>query len=592
MMPMPSRLPAKLHRRLNIVLRMASASMQLLVMPGAHAAGERSAVMDVHQFGAIGDGVHDDRPAIQAAIDAAAKATGPETVHLARGTYLLQGGRAPGNGSIIVANAHGLTIAGEAGTILKSTDPTRTLFQIVDSSDIGIEDLRLERERPVFSQVVVRSIDTAANQVVVALEPGYAPLDSQFVDQAKFLLVFSDPASGTWGDHSVACAWYARDKPEVCWPPTITGRRQLPSGEWQLDLNTAPLPDYVGARAAVWGGPFKGHAFSANRTRNLHVENVDYLPLGTDGLFVLGANTGDFTFRNVSLDVPPGSGQLIAAIGGTMVFNNHINLTLDGVRIARVWDDAINMGANFARVVAQTSPRNLDVDGSRADIRVGDTLAIWDWVLKKERLRALVVKVTCGDSQPLTCHLQLDRDVTIGHTGYKPVQSKGNDKDGIDRVISMESAGSLHVMRSSFQSFHAHDLLLRASHTSIESSDFHDTIMAGILIGPDFFWDEGPAVADVVIKDNVFDNISGSNILVQSGYTSNLRIIDNKFIGYGRFHHGIEGASNSPVMIKNANSVVINQNQFSSFNKKSGDPVTIMSSTSVSLRENQTNKKE
>lgn len=531
-------------------------------------------MIDVRNYGATGNGHADDGPAIAAAIAAAIKAGPNQTVHLGCGTYLFGTPAAEQDSTIRIAHAAGLTVAGEPGTILVSAAPNRTMFQISDSRDIRIHDLRLQRDRPVFSQVVVRSIDVAARTVVVAIEPGYAPLDSELVKDGKFLLVFSDPASGSWGDHGAACGWNSKD-PGVCWPPTITARRRLPDGTWQLTLSMDPLQNYVGSRAVVWGGAFKGHAFSATRTHGLLVENVDYLPAGTDGGFVLSGNTGDITFRNFSVDVPAGSNQMISAIGGSMVFNNHIKLTLDHVRINRVWDDAVNMGANFARVFAQPAPDMLAVDGSRADFRVGDTLALWDWTTKAERVRARITAVACDPSSPPTCRLTLDQPVRTVRVGYAPTQSKNNDKDGIDRVVSMESAGTLHVTHSSFQSYHARDLLVRASHVLIENSELHDTPDAGLMIGPDPFWDEGPAVTDVVVRNNVFRNIGGSNVLIEKGNVSNVRVFDNQFLDYGRFFHGVSGDRTHPVLARNVPALSISGNRFSSHQAERAAPVEV-----------------
>lgn len=559
-------------------------SLSLLVVSCLEVDRAHAAMIDVRQFGATGDGRTDDGRALQAAIDAAIKSGGPNTVHIGPGTYLFGTAADPGHGSLRIAKANGLTLSGEPGTILRSAAPNRNIFEIGGSRNVTIRQLRLQRDRLVFSQVLVRSVDTQGKSVVVAVDPGYAPLDAEYVKDTKFLLVFSDPASGSWGDHGQACAWYNPADPGICWPPSITGRQRLPDGEWRLTLNTAPQQDYVGSHAAVWGGPFKGHAFGVERTDTLLVENVDYLPGGTDGGFVLGHNSGNITFRKFTVDVPAGSGQLIAAIGGAMVFNNHIHLTLDQVRIARVWDDAINIGANFSRVFAQAGPRSLDVDGSRSDFRVGDILALWDWSRKAERGRFRIVDVACGASTPITCRLTLDRDAKVGHAGYAPVSSKGNDTDGIDRVISMESAGSLHVVGSSFQSFHARDLLVRASHSLIENNQFHDTIAAGIVIGPDFFWDEGPAVNDVLIRNNTFQNISGSNVLVEGVGTSNVTITGNRFIDYGRFRHGIMGNGSTPVLVQHVAGIAVTGNGFSAHAHEAGSPIQVLESSSARIQ--------
>ncbi len=66
---------------------------------------------DVRTFGATGDGITNDAPAIQSAIDAAANAGGG-TVYLPAGMYLLQGR------SLMLES--GVTVEGERGTVLRA----------------------------------------------------------------------------------------------------------------------------------------------------------------------------------------------------------------------------------------------------------------------------------------------------------------------------------------------------------------------------------------------------------------------------------------------------------------------------------------
>ncbi len=82
-------------------------------------AAVRSADFHVKDFGARGDGVADDAPAVQEAIDAAAKAGGG-TVHFPRGTYLLNSAypsRHPWAFHNLVIDSY-VTLRGEAGARL------------------------------------------------------------------------------------------------------------------------------------------------------------------------------------------------------------------------------------------------------------------------------------------------------------------------------------------------------------------------------------------------------------------------------------------------------------------------------------------
>jgi hypothetical protein len=234
------------------------------------------------------------------------------------------------------------------------------------------------------------------------------------------------------------------------------------------------------------------------------------------------------------------------------------------------------MGANFARIYAQLSPTVLQVDGSRADFIVGDHLSIWDWRRKTVMEHVVIMKMNCEKKPNIVCQLTIDHPVKIDHPGFAPVRSEGNDTDGIDRVIDLDGVGTLTITNSSFQSLHARCLLIKASHSLVENSLCHDTVMAGVIIGPNFFWDEGPETHDVTIRNTVFRNVSGPNIIVGNGGSPTapavigITITDNQFIDYGRFRHGVDVGSGVPIMLQKATNPTLAHNRTSSHFSPSG----------------------
>ena len=503
---------------------------------------------NVRAYGAVGDGRADDGPAIQRAIDAAIHTGRPSTVIVPAGHYLLS--------RLVMAGAHDISLVGTSGTVLIGTMPRLTILTIVGSSDVRVAGFTLDRAPELFAQGVVKQVDVARKAVTLNLDPQAGALDGPLLAQEKLLLVFNDPASGSWGDHSAACAFYKPSDPSVCWPPTIVARRRIDAFRWELMLNTPPEPGDLGKQAVVWSGVYKGRAFLILRSHDVTIADVTYFAEGDEGGFIVGHDSGTVEFDHFTMKVPPGSEDLVASVGGAMVFNNHVHLILDHVDISGSWDDCLNMGANFARIYAQLSPKVLQVDGSRADFAVGDHLSVWDWRLKAIIAHVAITQMTCEKKPSITCQLTLDQSVKIAHPGYAPVRSEGNDTDGIDRVIDVDGVGTLTVTNSSFQSLHARCLLIKASHALVENSLCHDTVMAGIVIGPSFFWDEGPETEGVTIRNTVFRNVSGPNVLVTNGGSSNapavtgIAIKDDQFIGYGRFRHGVEVGSGVPIILQ------------------------------------------
>lgn len=79
------------------------------------------AVFNVKNYGALGNGIHDDRTAIQAAVDAAYKAGGG-TVYLPEGTYIVSGNEISAHGAIRLRDNVTMQGAGMGDTIVKLKD--------------------------------------------------------------------------------------------------------------------------------------------------------------------------------------------------------------------------------------------------------------------------------------------------------------------------------------------------------------------------------------------------------------------------------------------------------------------------------------
>jgi hypothetical protein len=567
-----SRLIARLSLPNRLGVRAAICCMVLLAVPPSC----RANIFNVRSYGAHGDGTTDDQPAIQAAINAAIQAGPGNQVYIPSGSYMLGTDAAGVGAQINIFQAQSLLIQGDKNTVLLNPSTKRDFFYLWADRGLTVNSLTLQRTERMFSQMQVDSIDSKANSVSVTLESGYDQLDADTISDTALLLVFSDPASGTWGDHLSDCGFFSPGDKSVCWPPTVVSRSRISANRWVLKLNTQPQQNYVGARAVLWVIHGGGSAFVATASQDVTVKNTSYYAAGADSGFYLAGNTGAFTVDNFIMDVTPGTDDLVAAQGGSYAMNNHTALTINASKIVRVWDDAVNIGANFARIYDQASPRVIDVDGSRGDFVAGDTIALWDWTYhgEHERTRASATQVSCNSSSSgRVCRLWLDRDVTVVQVGHL-TPGIAADKDGIDRVIDIESAGSLTVRNSTFQSFHARGVVFRPSNTIISNNSFLNTVNSAIQTGSDFLAEEGPAASNVTISQNLFQNISSSNVVVGSRAgdgnpstverdMSNISISNNRFLGFGRFTQGTVGNPNAPLFLRNVASSSVTSNQYS-----------------------------
>ncbi|WP_394543132.1 M10 family metallopeptidase C-terminal domain-containing protein [Azorhizophilus paspali] len=110
-------------------------------------------VFDAKDFGALGDGVSDDRPAIQAAIDAA-YAAGGGTVYLPAGEYRVSPTGDPGDGCLMLKDGVYLVGDGIGETVIKLVDGSdQKITGMVrsaygeETSNFGMRDLTLDGNR-------------------------------------------------------------------------------------------------------------------------------------------------------------------------------------------------------------------------------------------------------------------------------------------------------------------------------------------------------------------------------------------------------------------------------------------------------------
>ncbi|MFB8830393.1 glycosyl hydrolase family 28-related protein [Azotobacter sp. CWF10] len=108
---------------------------------------------NVKSFGALGDGINDDRVAIQAAIDAA-HASGGGTVHLPPGEYRVSAAGVPSDGCLMLKDGVYLAGAGMGQTVIKLVDGSgQKITGMVrsangeETSNFGMRDLTLDGNR-------------------------------------------------------------------------------------------------------------------------------------------------------------------------------------------------------------------------------------------------------------------------------------------------------------------------------------------------------------------------------------------------------------------------------------------------------------
>jgi hypothetical protein len=602
-------MPTSLRRHLTRALTLLAL---LLCAPTALAATQQ---FNVRDFGAKADGITDDQAAIARAIAAAGAFTAAApgntaTVFFPAGSYALT--RYMGPYPITVQGMSRVTLAGE--TCAGSPTPCAKLigmalainhgprkspyasgfFYVKDAQDITVENFTLSRIMPLYIQGHILSVDTLAQTLIARLDPGFEPMQSPATQGLNLLLIYPNPAKAQWDRSAAACAPPpgVPNRPGACFNTHITARVQRPDGTWQLTFDKPLPPAYTGKSFILWHDFGIPAAFTAETSRNVTLANIFYSGGGGSAVH-LYALSGTNTVRDVTVDVPPGSGQLFAALSGLNGGNLRGTLLIDHVSLTRTNDDGFHFSANgyFPVLDEDETGTHLRLALCYANsIQPGDTLAAWNWPTKQEVGRATVLSLHISIDQdkalyPRTCDITLSAPFPRLHNlrTYSP-KNLGLQADPNDRVIDLSSNMQLTVQNSYLSSMGAHCGIVQVS-ARILNNVCADTTATGLFIGPGYNWGEGYAVNGVTISGNVFRNINGTAIQIVDALAAqapptkadilsplvpaaaprqdnvNITIANNKFEQIGTADASYAGVRGAAITVQNAQHVRITGNQ-------------------------------
>ncbi len=506
---------------------------------------------NVRDLGARGDGATDDSAAIAAAI-AKAMAAGPgEELFFPAGTYKI-------THSIDIFGAKGLTLQGEATTRVVMNNAADAMLEIRNCQDLTVRQMSFDRWPLPLTQGTIDAVDVAGKTCDVTLDPGYDGFDApQFAHGGTFS-PFVYPESGT----------YQLDR----YPSPFVSATSLGDSHWKIFFKDPPPQDqWLGKKFVFWVGGH-GHCIEASGLKNALFEDIHYCGGGSAGLY-LSDLSGTIAFHHFVIGVPLGSGRLFAECGGGQISHIRGKLLFEDCDFSRIDDDGLDILGNWTRVVSQVDPHTLQLQSS-AGIQTGDHIQLWDWDTKASRSEAIVQRVSTN--QDRTINVTLDRNVKTERVGAGDGKPFGSVAavDGIDRVVDLDDMSEQTVIRNcNFQVFRAKCLNLKANNCLVEGCHFYGSYQPAISAAPEWYFEEGPTVRHLVIRDNTFQTCNHSNIEIgatgspnpaPSRDTIDVLIEGNRFENYGALpsvfakYYPIGDA----IRVQNAKDVVIRHNDF------------------------------
>ncbi len=278
--------------------------------------------------GAVGDGTHDDGPALAAAVEALRAAPRPARLLFGKGkTYRLASG--PGVWAIDLRGQRDVEIDGSGSRML--LHPSRRMLSLVGCTRINAHGFSVDFDPLPFAEGAVVARNAADGWVDVRVADGFAlpPLGGPtgVDEQAYFAMLWHDGPHGLVGEHL-----FIADTREA-YAGSLTHRT----------IRVQAAPSFAGYGRIVEG-----------RTRiSLPVRGIAHKMLGQGAspVFVAEEND-DVTCSDIDLYAGPLFGVSVARNRGALAFRRfNIAPPTGGRRITSTWRDGFHVKANYASLL-------------------------------------------------------------------------------------------------------------------------------------------------------------------------------------------------------------------------------------------------
>lgn len=462
--------------------------------------------LSVRDFGAIGDGVADDGPALRRAL-ARAAAQPATTLTLGPGRYRVFGETGAAY-ALAVSGARGLRIVGDQATIVVA-DPAIGCLSLSDSDGCQVRGVTIDYDPPPFTETTVQALDRSSGTFDVRVVAGFPPLDAPFFSFAApeerhpsaFGAVF-DPTTRQLKADVIDHVFLTAADPLGRRAFRLRAREDLPEGLAPGDV-------------FVYLARQNGHAMSCFRSSGTELRDVHVRAANAVAFALVQSDATRITGCTVGLE--RGSGRLVSSnADGVHVQGCRVGPTVEGGVFESMMDDGLNIYAPPMEVLAVPSDGDLVVAGA-VPVRTGDRLEFSDPVTG----RITGVRRVEVSSQEPDGSRRIRLDVPV------PGLSASTE-DGIpDAVFNLSASGEGYVIRGNRYGRHrGHAMRLHTGKGSVEGNRIRSTSRSAMLISNDPDWPEGPHTSDLRVKDNIVEDPGGEAGIQVEGRKLGSRIAD------------------------------------------------------------------
>ncbi len=519
-------------------------------------------IFKVADFGATGDGVTDDGPAIRRAV-AAAIAAGPGArVVFEDKAYRLD--HKPSSPYHInledVADIH---LEGNGALLINN--PRNSIMNLTRCSGVTVTGFQFDVEPLPFTQGTVVAADPDGKWFDMEVHPGYRCPVEEFELHGDEIT----PIEETWGMFLDPVERH-RKRGVMDHIRMQEVRRSPQEGAVRVCVNTQRSPTVVDAVKALESGdryvlPFSYEHFEGtvyvNRSTGCVFEDIEVYATKYGMTFRLEGSEGQITFRRIYMGFRPGSDRLMStASDGFHCKHNRVGPLIEDSHFEGLLDDSINVSVTASFISAVEAPRVYRIRGEGAEeFRAGDRVMAYT-PDREEVLDDLVVE-SVEDLEDGYRRLTLNREIPnpgLNLSGdYFP---GGFDKMGYTGLYNLDACGQGYIIRNNvFLAQRRHAVLARAPNGLIEGNLIDRVGGSAIFLGNEVgsFY-EGPFPSDTVIRDNTIRNPMHLPIAIETRGSRGVRHISNiQLIG-----NRLETEQNLALRVRGVEGLLLKDNRF------------------------------
>ena len=493
----------------------------------------------VANYGAVGDGISDDGPAIRKAVAAAIKAGAGSKVVFDKLSYLLEKYE-ENNYHINLKDVSDLTIEGNGAEIINN--PFNSILNVENCEDITFRGFKFDCFPLPFTQGDITKVDKEKGKFYVQIHKGYDNPVEVYQKISK---------KPQWGWGVCIDPLERKRKPEAIMHLFIKDVIEVEEGvvcvelrdDYKSHISELKINDrfvitfkYGGTGGNIW----------VHGSEDIHLEDYTVYTAKYGMVHAFTQNKGRIYVDGVDITFKPGTDRLITTPkDGFHCKHNSVGPVIENGLYEGLLDDAINISVCpywIKEDLGENKYLIAEKDLSSAPIQ-GDTLMAYTPNTGSVIQDIAVLKVekqeSPKDERESWNIITLNKSVpAVGLHQGDNLFPGGKEKLQFTGLYNVSASGKDYIIRNNtFREQRRYGVLARSSGGLIEGNSFIGVGGSGIYLSNEIgsFY-EGPFPANTTIRNNTFINTAWNSVKVSTKgdnvYAKNIQITDNFFSGW------------------------------------------------------------